>query len=127
METKPLKHYKIIGNIISSLSLLILAIGGYWFWHSYKEDGATLWVGVLLIAFYFIVNIFYWNTYRVSRVRCPVCKSKLFPLYEGMDNNKETWVQIKFPCKKCNIVWDTEERINVNEKDNPLSQSKGAV
>lgn len=117
MENKPFKKYKTIGNIMSGLSFLILLIGGYWLWKKYSEIGKISWEGVLFIAIFFIINIMYWNVYRVSNVHCPICKSKLFPLYESMENGKEEWIQIKFPCEKCNVVWDTEERDNVQDKE----------
>jgi len=117
MEIKPFKKYKKIGNLIHSLFLLILLPGIYLLWKNYKESGTVSWIGILLIVIYLIIQFIYENFYRVSNVRCHICKSKCFPTYQEMENDKQTWVQIRFPCKKCNVIWDTEDRINVNDKD----------
>jgi hypothetical protein len=116
MEIKPFKEYKQIGNLMHGLFLLILLPAIYLLWKNYSESGDVSWAGILLVIIYLTVQFIYENFYRTSNVHCRKCKSKCFPTYEQMEDDKETWVQLKFLCRKCGIIWDTEDRMNINDK-----------
>ena len=102
-----------------ALFLLILIPGIYLLCKDYIESKAVSWIGILLVLIYLLIQFIYENFYRVSNINCPICKSPLVPVYERIANEKEEWVQIQFPCKKCNIAWDTGERLNVNDQYQP--------
>jgi len=121
MEIKPFRQYKNIGNLIHGLFLLILLFGVFLLAKDYAEDRSVSWLGVLLVIIYLTILFIYANSFS-SGVRCPRCKSKCFPGHKIMEDEKGAWLQIQFPCEKCDIIWDTEDQINVNDKGHYFSK-----
>ena len=122
MDKRRYKRQKIY-IFINCFLVIIGLFGAYLIWKDFTEKATIFWVGILLVLIIYYIEQF---VYPYSSRKCPQCKSKCFPFYEQMEDDRETWVQRQYPCKKCNIIWCTKDRINVNEKDFS-TQSKGAV
>lgn len=81
---------------------------------SYAEDRSVSWLGILLVTIYLTILFIYAHSFSLG-VRCPKCKSKCFPGHKIMEDDKGVWLQIQFPCEKCNIIWDTGDEINTSD------------
>ncbi len=115
MEIRPFRQYKQLGNLIQGLFLVILFSGVFLLTKDYAQDHSISWLGMSLVILYFTILFIYANFFS-SGVRCPKCKTKCFPGHKFMEDEKGIWLQIQFPCEKCNIIWDTQDQINLNQK-----------
>ncbi len=97
-----------MAGILSCFAFVLFIMGIY-----FIVKGMDL--GFLAMGSAFAVSILFGNRW-MKGIRCPQCQNKIFPKFEGMEDARGEWVQLQFPCEKCNILWDTEEIENYNEK-----------
>jgi hypothetical protein len=105
-------------SILIVAIILILLVGVFFSWRIYFETDRSSWDSFIPIIAVSLVIFLLGVAYLRHGVFCPQCKSKLAPHYERMENDKEAWIQIQYPCTNCDILWDTEVRGNVLRKFN---------
>lgn len=80
---------------------------------AYFMDRPLIWyyIGIFTAAF---ILLQVHNAYSDNHFACPQCRAYCVMDNEERLDGKESWVQVRFYCKHCDIMWDNDIRVNNN-------------